>query len=59
MFTPPHVVTVWIALDDMDEETGPLSIQTPRVKLFSALPYRAAPMGLSCQNGLHGPRTQL
>lgn len=24
MFDPPHVVTVWIALDDMDEELGPL-----------------------------------
>lgn len=23
-FTPSHVVTVWIALDDMDEELGPL-----------------------------------
>lgn len=24
MFNPPHLVTVWIALDDMDEELGPL-----------------------------------
>lgn len=24
MFDPPHVVTVWIALDDMDRELGPL-----------------------------------
>lgn len=24
MFDPPHVVTVWIALDDMEEELGPL-----------------------------------
>ena len=24
MFDPPHVVTVWIALDDMDEELGPI-----------------------------------
>jgi phytanoyl-CoA hydroxylase len=24
MFDPPHVVTVWVALDDMDEELGPL-----------------------------------
>ena len=41
-FSPPHVVTVWIALDDMDAELGPLeyAVTSPSPPPYPSPPTR-------------------